>query len=193
VTLKPPGAPIVRAQIQATDDDLVMVTLGARLGEEIGGEWAKRIIARLCEREDLVWVLVGGVGACPPALRDAPPQRLRFVPHQAEVRGLLACCDLYLNPPRMGGGLSVAEAMAEGLAVVSLDACDGGDKLGPEATADLDHYFERLDALLASRDARLAQGARLRERFSQTLDLERSGPSLVAACEVARERFGRRA
>lgn len=193
VTLKPAGAPVVRAQIQAKDDDLVMVTLGARLDEEIGGEWAEHMIARLRERENLVWVLVGGAGVCPPALRDAPPGRLRFAPQQAEVRSLLACCDLYLNPPRMGGGLSVAEAMAEGLAVVSLAACDGGDKLGSEATADLDQYFQRLDALLASRDARLAQGARLRERFSQTLDLERSGPSLTAACAVALERFGRRA
>jgi hypothetical protein len=192
VSLKPTGAPIVRAQIEATDEDLVMVTVGARLGEEIGGEWAERMIALLRARQDLVWVLVGGTGACPPALREAPLERLRFVPHQADLRSVLRCCDLYLNPPRMGGGFSVAEAMAEGLAVVSLGDSDGGDKLGEEADASLDGYFARLNDLLASREACVAQGARLRERFSQSLDLDRSGPSLRAACDVALDHYRRR-
>ena len=193
VSLKPTGAPLVRAQIEATDDDLVMVTVGGRLGDEIGGEWAERMIALLRERQDIVWVLVGGAGACPPALADAPPQRLRLVPTQADVRRVLRCCDLYLNPPRMGGGFSVAEAMAEGLAVVALNDADGGDKLGEEAAVSLDGYFERLNFLLADREARLEQGARLQERFSQTLDLARSGPSLLAACDVALERYRFRA
>lgn len=192
VALKPTGGPIVRAQIEAADDQLLMVTVGARLGEEIGGEWAQRMIALLRERSDLAWVLVGGTGACPPALRDAPLERLRFVPHQADLRSVLRCCDLYLNPPRMGGGFSVAEAMAEGLAVVSLGDSDGGDKLGEAAVASLEDYFARLSDLLASREARLAQGAQLRERFSQSLDLDRSGPSLRAACDMALERYRRR-
>lgn len=193
ISLKPTGTPLIRAQIEATDDDLVMVTVGARLSEEIAGEWARRMVALLRERPDLVWVLVGGAGACPPVLKDAPPQCLRFVPHQDDVRRVLRCCDLYLNPPRMGGGFSVAEAMAEGLAVVALNDADGGDKLGEEADASLDDYFARLNTFLADRDARLAQGGRLRERFSQTLDLAQSGSSLLAACDVALGRYRRRA
>ncbi len=137
----------------------------------------------------VVWMLVGGNGGLPAALAAAPAPQLRLVGHQSDLRSLMRCADVYVNPARIGGGFSVAEAMAEGLPTLTLADSDGGDKLGPFAAEDMDGYFAQLEALLADGSLRTQRGAQLRQRFQEVLDIERSGPSLLMACELARQRF----
>lgn len=168
---------------------LALVTVGARLGEEVAGPWAARMAALLARRAELVWLLVGGNGALPAALAGAPAGQLRLLPQQAGVADILAASALFLNPPRMGGGFSVAEAMAQGLPVLTLGGSDGGAKVGALAAAGLDDYFARLDAYLDDAALRARDGAALRLRFEQSLDLERAGPALLAAAELARRRY----
>lgn len=52
------------------------------------------------------------------------PDRVLYVGHQSDLRGALNIADLYLNPIRKGGGTSAAEALAEGVPVISLGNCD---------------------------------------------------------------------
>jgi hypothetical protein len=87
---------------------------------------------------DVVWLLVGGEGKLPDALQSSPPGRVRALATRDDLPGILRCADIYVNPPRMGGGFSVAEAMAEGLPVTSLSGSDGGDKVGELALPDID-------------------------------------------------------
>ncbi len=189
-----PAPPQPRAALGLAPGQLALVTVGVRLGEEIAGPWAARMAALLARRADLVWLLVGGSGALPAALAGAPAGQLRLLPQQAGVAGVLAACDLFLNPPRMGGGFSVAEAMAQGLPVLALGGSDGGAKVGALAAADQDDYFVRLEAYLDDAALRARDGAALRLRFEQEMDLERAGPALLAALELARRRYqGRRA
>lgn len=44
---------------------------------------------------------------------------------QEDVLAVNECCDLYINPKRVGGGTSVAEALFKGLPVVTMDFGDG--------------------------------------------------------------------
>lgn len=192
VSLRPRAWSITRDQLEVGPDDLVLVSVGARLDAEIGGEWAARMVALMESRPDIVWMLVGGGGALPQALSVLPEHRIRRVPHQEDIRAVLACCDVFVNPARLGGGFSVAEAMAEGVAVCALADSDGGDKLGGYAVVDLTAYFELLSALLDDPARRRGLGESLRARFFASLDLDRSGPSLLAACQTTLDRFSRR-
>ena len=142
----------------------------------------------LLAHPNCVWLLLGGPGSLPPALAHLPAERLRLVPHQSSnIRGWLRCADIYLNPNRIGGGFSVAEAMAEGLPTLALSDSDGGAKLGPHAVPDMPTYLTRLRALMASASLRQQIGQTLRTRFASTLDMAQSGPALLAACQRAQQ------
>jgi glycosyltransferase involved in cell wall biosynthesis len=189
VRLGPAAAPVTSEQLGMAPGQLAMITAGARLADEITGTWAARMRETLERHPQLVWVLVGGAGALPPALATANPAQLRLLPHRTDLRSVMRCCGLYANPNRLGGGLSVAEAMAEGLPVLAFAGADGGSKLGGMALAGEQAYFDQLEALLASPALRAQTGAAMQAHFHVALDLDQSGPSLLRACELAVERF----
>ena len=177
--------PVTRAALGLTQANVVWVTAGFRLQHEIKGEWANRMLQLMSRHPQVVWLLIGGDGTLPQGLRHAEPNRVRALRTRNDLPGIFRCSDIYVNPPRMGGGLSVAEAMAEGLPVTAFAGSDGGDKVGELALADMDAYAERLSALTESRELRRNAGEALRRRFAERYDLEASGPSLLAACREA--------
>ena len=136
-------------------------------------------------RPHVVWLLVGGNGQLPPALAQAPREQMRVLSIRPDIGGILQLSDIYVNPPRMGGGFSVAEAMAAGLPVVSFADSDGGDKVGDLALGSMDDYMQRLAVLTSTPALRGEIGQALRARFDQRCDLAASGPSLMAAFERA--------
>lgn len=178
-------ADLTRAKLGIGESAVVWITAGFRLEHEIKAEWASRMLQLMSLHPHVVWLLVGGEGKLPHALRQAPRGRVRALGTRNDLPGILRCSDIYVNPPRMGGGISVAEAMAEGLPVTALSGSDGGDKLGELALADMDAYMERLAALTADPVRRGEMGRTLLQRFKQRLDIEASGPALLAACRQA--------
>jgi glycosyltransferase involved in cell wall biosynthesis len=192
ISLKPIHRALSRADLEVTADHIVLVSVGSRLKEEISGEWAAQMSELLQQHPAAVWVLVGGVGVLPEALAQLPAEKIRLLPHHADVRSVYRCCDVYVNPPRLGGGFSVAEAMAEGLPVVTFADSDGGNKLSDHAVKTMPDYLDRLDALIGSDALRKNYGAAMRALFSATLDLESSADSLLAACYATLARYHQR-
>jgi hypothetical protein len=177
--------PVTRADFGLNDNAVIWITAGFRLEHEIKGAWADRMLQLMSHLPNVVWLLVGGEGKLPEALRSSPPGRVRAVATRDDLPGILRCADIYVNPPRMGGGFSVAEAMAEGLPVTCLSGSDGGDKVGERALPDVDAYMEQLATLTANPVLRRETGEALRARFNERFDLEASGPPLLAAFRQA--------
>lgn len=186
----PPARALSLASLNLPPDARLAVSVGYRLSSEITAEWAAQALARLARHKQWVWLLVGD----PHALQGvgANHSQVRVLPHQEHIDALLAQCHLYLNPPRMGGGFSVMNAMAHGVAAVSLSGSDGGDKLGPWTVASPDEYWQRVDTFLADDAARARCGRELAQRFRTLYDLRAATPRLVAALDAARARFAKR-
>lgn len=185
-------APISRDQLQLSSDAIVLVTAGARLQKEIHGEWAKSMI-EICKRfSHVVWLVIGADGEMPVALRDANTHNIISMPHQKNLMGIYHCCDIYVNPPRLGGGFSVAEAMAEGLACLAFVDTDGGKKLGTLAAQHTEDYFAELVELINNPLARKNKANQMAEIFDATINLENSLPSLSRAIELTEARFTQR-
>lgn len=176
---------LTRAELGLPETAVIWLTVGARLESEVSGAWAAAMMAQLIRHPDAIWLLVGGAGNLPPALAHGPRQQIRVLPARSDIGGVLHRADIYLNPPRMGGGFSVAEAMAEGLPVLSFANSDGGDKVGALALTAMDDYLTQLSALTRSANLRAEMGQTLRARFDQRFDLAASGPSLMAAFDQA--------
>lgn len=176
---------VTRAALGLSETAVIWVTAGFRLEHEIRGEWASRMWQLLSRHPRAVWLLIGGEGRLPQALLAAAPGRVRALATRDDLPGIFRSADIYVNPPRMGGGFSVAEAMAEGLPVTAFAGSDGGDKVGELALPDMNAYMDRLAALTENRGLRTAMGEALRQRFAQRFDLEASGPALLGACRQA--------
>jgi glycosyltransferase involved in cell wall biosynthesis len=180
------------SSIETAGGSVIMISVGNMLSQKILGAWANRMVAFLDSHPMVVWVLLGGKGEMPGALRDVRPGQLRLLPHSSAVPAILRRSDIYINPPNMGGGFAVAEAMAEGLPVVTFAGSDGGDKVGIEAVHTEDEYFSRLSELISKEQVRKVRGDRMRALFDQTLDLANSGASLMSACQAAVDGYHRR-
>lgn len=176
---------VSRTELELSEEAVVWITTGFRLKNEVSGSWAARMVELLSRYPHAVWLLVGGDGTLPEALLRAPPGRIRALATRDDAVGVLALCDIYVNPPRMGGGFSVAEAMAEGLPALAFASSDGGDKVGELALTEMDAYFSRLADLTENPTLRSEMGQALRARFAERFDLNSSGPNLIAACEQA--------
>lgn len=184
--------PVTRADFGLDAGAVVWITAGFRLEHEIKGDWAKLMLQLMSRHRNVVWLLVGGEGKLPDTLKSSPPGRIRALATRDDLPGVLRCADIYVNPPRMGGGFSVAEAMAEGLPVTSLSGSDGADKVGEWALPDIDAYMKRLATLTTDPLLRKETGEALQARFSERFDLEASGPSLLAAFRQAAALAGKR-
>lgn len=167
------AAPLPRSTLGIAQDAVLLVTAGMRLHAEVGPDWAAGMVALLDRHPHAHWVLVGVDPKQAPAGVPAHA-RIHRVPFQANLAEWLAMCDIYANPPRMGGGGSVVMAMEQGLAVAAFAATDGGDKLGADAATAPAGYFATLDGWLADAGQRRQQGAAMRRRFEEMLDM--SGP-----------------
>lgn len=186
------GAPTPRALLRTPVDAVLMISIGSHLDVKIDGPWATRMCEAMRKHPHLHWLLLGGSGKLPRALAEFGNGRVVCMGYTDEAMECMAASDIYINPPMMGGGMSVAEAMSLGLPVLSLADCDGGDKLGATAVADMDAYFAKLDVWAVDSAARAADGAHLGRHFAQEIDLDASGPSLLEACSLAQQRYQRR-
>jgi lysophospholipase L1-like esterase len=169
---------------------VVLITVGFRLENEIDGQWASQMVDFLSTHPNVVWVLIGA--NLPKALNEVPPGRVLNLGPREDVIDVLALCDVYVNPPRMGGGFSVLEAMALGLPVLAYSNTDGGEKIGPYAVGDHPTYFQKLVALVTNASARQELGNFLQARFTKYYDMDQSGPSLLRACHLAIEHARKR-
>lgn len=172
----------------------VLLSAGFRLDKEIPAGWRDRVLALLDARPDTHWLLIGVAEGTPAEALPQHPRVYRIAP-QAQLPAWLAMADVYLNPPRIGGGGALAMAMEQGLASMTLADSDGGDKVGHFAVRDEAGYFAQLEYWLDQPQARHAAGAALKALFDERLDF--SGPvaggKLLQAYHLAIESFAQRA
>ncbi|MFZ6802166.1 glycosyltransferase [Undibacterium sp. Di24W] len=180
--------PVNVTSLEWNVDHVVLTTLVSEAEARISGAWANGMCQVLARFPQIRWLIVGGNGQLPSALAGVAAQ-VRCVPFCADALKYLSCTHVYVNPPMMGGGFAVAEAMAAAVPAVSMRDTDGGDKLGAAAVSDLPSYFELLQRLIQDAGYRQTMGLQLQTHFNQALDLAQAAPSLQQACELAVTRY----
>ncbi len=187
------AVPVNRQQWQAGDTAVVMVTVGYRLHHEMPENWLHELQAFLMKHTEVHWLLIGLAPALwPPGLLIH--DRIHLVPPQTELDRYLAASDIYLNPPRAGGGGSVAMAMALGLPVLTMSGSDAADKVRSMAATSLEDYFERLAVWVNNASVRRQAGEQLKREFGARLDVSSDSAQngFLQACEAALSSFSLR-
>ncbi|MFC3080096.1 glycosyltransferase [Phenylobacterium terrae] len=187
----PAGPPRSREELGLAPDDLVLATVGPRLGAEFDQAFVDGLGAFLLADPRRRWLVAGPM---PDFWISAFGQVLgrQFVhaPLDVDLPGLLALADLFANPFRAGGGSFALVAIEAGAVVLT---CDEGDVAGfvPEAhrAGDADAYFGRLEELAADASLRQAWAAEQRALAGRRLDASRFAAELKDLVALAYKRY----
>lgn len=187
------AAPVDRAAVGLPAAATLLVTAGFRLDTEIAAPWSAQMLAFVDAHPDVHWLLIGVPNGQPPGGLPRHP-RIHCVAPQSQLAPWLAMCDIYANPPRMGGGGALAMAMEQGLAVATFAGGDGGDKVGGYAVDSSQAYFALLHAWAGDGAARRLAGDALKARFHARLDFsaDAAAAGLMRACALAMASFRQR-
>ncbi|MFV3074098.1 hypothetical protein [Niveispirillum fermenti] len=179
----PAGAPRSRAALGVPEDAILTAIVGLRLASEVTPAFAAVLDDMVRREPRLFFLFVGPMEEYDHRVAPCPHLAARSRAHgyETDVMGVLSVCDLYLNPPRGGGGSSAAYALSAGVPAYSLAAGDVGTVVGPAfhlagfgdfavAAARLaDDPAARAAAVAAAR-ARFAQLSSRQEMLRQILD-----------------------
>ena len=180
------SAALPRKKLGLPDSGVVWMTSGYN-ARGLSLKWCMRVREALERHPNACWLVVLGSRKDLPDYVSAGHPRIVIAGFQKDFGAALLASDLYLNPPRMGGGHSVALAMAHGVPALTLAGGDGGNKAGSWAVPDEGALFKNLDSWTRDAGARRKAGQAQRERFRRTFDLSGAGPALVEALTQAIE------
>ncbi len=179
-----------KADLGVDEDAVVLVTVGNRLLSEMSDEFIELVAARLGQDPRLRWVLVGSVDGLAERIPAGVVDHVRMHGYEQDLAGLLTACDLFVNPFRSGGGVSVSMAMKAGIAVlVRGDSNDGRYWVGEADEAwDAPGHVRQLEILTTDIEARRANAARMKARIAM-FDADRSARRLLELVEEAKALF----
>lgn len=166
-----PGREIGRQEYEIPAGAFCLGIVGTRLSAECSREFLRILDTILLNDPDIYVAFIGDVGMSflqTIQYKSSCAQRYRFLGYQEELMVHLGMLDVFLNPPRMGGGNSGAMAMALGKPVVTLGAGDVAAVAGQEFIAQsLDDYPALVSAYKNDKDFYNAQSERARQKIKE--------------------------
>jgi glycosyltransferase involved in cell wall biosynthesis len=122
-----------RSQFQLSEEDFLIAFIGNRLSAELTEEF-KTVLQQICLLDPKVKFLI--IGSYPgylnyfsePVFQD----RIYNLGYQEELPEIIGIADLFLNPPRNGGGTSALISLYAGVPVVTLPDGDVAGNVGKD-------------------------------------------------------------
>lgn len=186
----PEHPPLTREALGIAAGAYALAIVGTRLDDEMDGA-ASSWLTDLLAAEPRVQAVIVGCWERGPRLAAAQGwgPRARFLGYRSDLPAVLAACDGFLNPPRQGGGTSVAWALAHGLQVFSAERGDGALAAGPERIVrDAAPLIAGVRRWLDDPAWRAEQQAAARARFAALADRRGSWARILAFGEELRAR-----
>lgn len=120
---KEEGVPYERERHGIQKEDFVMVTVGRNLLFEIDDEMITSVCQLLNTKDNIKWILVGSPIESANSLFNQLLLEKRIINWGFEkyLENLYRMCNIYLNPNRGGGGVSIRRAMMVGLPIAITD------------------------------------------------------------------------
>lgn len=127
-----------RIDFNMGDEDFAITVVGNRLDTEVNNEF-KQLLREIMQIDSRIYIVFIGKFESYPSFRNEDElfaTRTRFLGYQEDLIGILGIMDLFLNPPRQGGGAGAVYSLYNGVPVVTLNYCDVANSLEPEDTCD---------------------------------------------------------
>ncbi|MEE3392299.1 MAG: glycosyltransferase [Lachnospiraceae bacterium] len=128
---------VSRQMLGLPENAIAAALIGNRLSEEVTPELMSVMMKTIDNNDNLYYIMFGGVSTYDKLTEGYlhKDHIINYGPTNDTI-AVFEQCDLYLNPPRVGGGMSAIEAMACGLPAISTSYGDGGVVLGKDFWVD---------------------------------------------------------
>lgn len=181
---KAPYKDIKRSDYSINENDFVMVTVGNRLDAEMDEEFLDSIAKFLVDNEDNKWLIVGPrqISYIETKYSFLLNDKIIKIPYEDDLSALYRICDVYINPRRKGGGISIAMAMNEGLPIaVFADKSDGAAfvELNNCSGFTMQEYIQDLETLKIDNQYRKLKGKLMFENINK-LTIEKTVENLLS-------------
>lgn len=135
-----------RAEFGLPEDRFIVELVGGRLDAEVD-EDCRSLIRRLME-QGVYFVFLGVFNRYEEYAKEDEvfAENSAYLGFQEDVLAIDELCDLYLNPYRVGGGTSAAEALSKGVPVVTFNYGDVG--IGAGEAFHIASYEEAYDVIM---------------------------------------------
>ncbi len=113
-----------RKDLKLPEDGFICICVGYRLDNEVDDGFLQ-LLQKLA-KNDVYTVFVGNFDRFDEVCRNYSELADHLIPLgiQNDTLAIYECCDVYINPKRIGGGTSAVEAMSKALPVLTLDYGD---------------------------------------------------------------------
>lgn len=124
---------VCRQELGIGEDQFVIVIAGNRLDDEITEPFLEILYRILDGSERFAMVFIGDCSKLQDrAAGSSYEQQMYFLGYREDFREAIGIGDIFLNPPRQGGGTGAAFAGILGIPVITLDHCDVESTTGKE-------------------------------------------------------------
>lgn len=164
------GAARDRAELGVPGDAILVAVVGLRLTQEVTSDFAAALADALTREPRLFFLFIGPMENFDAVIGSRPVLAARSRAHgyETDVLAVLKAADLYLNPPRGGGGTSAAYALACGVPAYGLGWGDVATVIGPDfQLADYGAFAAASTRFADDAGWRQALQAKARARFAQ--------------------------
>lgn len=121
---KPQTHTYTRSDFSLPDNKFIIIMVGGRLTEEVSYEFLRELSEIF--KYNIHITFVGNFSTYESIIEKDSVLRenTSFIGFQDDILAIVELVDLYVNPPRTGGGSSIAEALSKGKPAVTLDFGD---------------------------------------------------------------------
>jgi glycosyltransferase involved in cell wall biosynthesis len=163
-----------KSDFQIDDQAFVISIVGTRLDKEINEEFIC-VLKNVLKLDPAINIVI--IGNCIDFEEKREMigfgDRVKYIGHQSDLRGAFNIADLYLNPPRKGGGTSSVEALAEGVPVITLGNCDVAYSCGEDFECpSLDEMPELIHKYMTDKEFYENQSRKAKVQAETVVDTE---------------------
>lgn len=166
-----------RQELGISEDDFVIIIAGNRLDLEVTDKFWN-ILEKILEKDAHFSILV--IGECPEfnakAVKSIYAERIFFSGFTRKFQELIAVGDVFLNPPRQGGGTGAAYALLKEIPVITLGHCDVESSVGKNFVCDsLEEMPELILRYLSDQEFMEQQKEFCRKRVEEKRNVDSMG------------------
>lgn len=178
-----------RKELGLPEDKFIVILVGGRLDDEIDPD-CMHMLQRLTD----IGICVAFIGRFHRYQTYAEQNEIFKrnsidLGFQEDVLAIDECCDLYINPRRVGGGTSAAEALYKGLPVVTFDFGDVGVCAGADfQVSSYDAMYDQIVRYDKDKEFYTKMSIKAKERAAQLMDSRSEFMKIIQKAESS-ERF----
>ena len=181
-----------RKKLGFNKEDFILITVGVRVSADIIKELAEIVIELIKDKKNVKWLIVGDdeipvIDSYYSKYLNKDIFKIKYLGNLPEIYRM---CDLYINPPRNGGGFSMAEAIINDLCVITPSVSPSGVlHCGLENSCKtLNEYKKELNKLYENDDYR-KEKLKKEKIVQESLSYKKTIPKLIEYITMAEDIF----